>query len=67
MIERNDDEYELICDHCEDFVDGFDEFNDAVRYKKEYSWKSVKGAHGEWYELCPECSTPEIIKKYREK
>jgi hypothetical protein len=67
MIERNGDEYELICDHCEKLVDGFDEFSEAVQYKKVKGWKSVKGASGQWYELCRDCSTPEIIGKYREK
>jgi hypothetical protein len=67
MIERNGDDFELICDHCEDSVDGFDEFDDAVQYKKDYGWKSVKGESGEWYELCPQCSTPEIIREYRDK
>jgi hypothetical protein len=67
MIERSGDEYELICDHCEESVDGFDEFGYAVKYKKEYGWKSVKGDSGQWYELCRECSTPEIIRKYRKK
>jgi hypothetical protein len=67
MIERNGDEYELICDHCEDYVDGFDEFDEAVRHKKNNGWKSVKSDSGDWYELCPDCSTPEIISEYREK
>jgi hypothetical protein len=67
MIERSGDWHELICDHCEESVDGFDEFADAVQHKKDYGWKSVKGKSGEWHELCPECSTPEIIREYREK
>jgi hypothetical protein len=66
MIERNGNEYELICDHCEKSVDGFDEFSEAVQYKKVKGWKSVKGVSG-WYELCRECSTPEIIREYRGK
>jgi serine/threonine protein kinase len=59
--------FELICDHCEDSVDGFDKFADAVQYKKDTGWKSVKGGSGTWYELCPDCSTPEIIREYRGK
>jgi hypothetical protein len=66
MIERNRDEFELICDHCQDYVDGFDEFDEAVQYKKD-NWKSVKGESGEWYELCPDCATPEIIREYKNK
>jgi hypothetical protein len=67
MIERSGDEFELICDHCEDSVDGFDGFYEAVQYKKDNDWKSVKSDSGEWYELCPDCSTPEIIREYRKK
>jgi hypothetical protein len=67
MIERSGDEFELICDCCEDSVDGFEEFGEAVQYKKDNGWKSVKGASGIWYELCPDCSTLEIIQEYRKK
>jgi hypothetical protein len=67
VIERNGDGFEPICDHCEDSVDGFDEFDEAAQYKKDNGWKSVKGASGIWYELCPDCSTPEIIRGYRKK
>jgi hypothetical protein len=67
MIERSGWQYELICDHCEDSVDGFEEFDDAVKYKKENDWKSVKSSRGTWYELCPECSTREIMDEYSER
>jgi hypothetical protein len=67
MIDRNGDEYELICDHCEDSADGFDEFDEAVRYKKKNGWKSVKSDSGTWYELCPDCLTPEVISEYQTK
>ena len=67
MIERNGGEFELICDHCEDSVDGFDEFDDAVQYKKNNGWKNIKSDSGQWFELCPVCSTPEIVKEYRKK
>jgi hypothetical protein len=67
MIDRNSDEYELICDHCEDSVGGFDEFDESVQYKKNNGWKSIKGDSGTWYELCPDCSTSEIIREYRDK
>jgi hypothetical protein len=67
MVERNGGEFELICDHCEDSKKGFNEFDDAVRYKKAHGWKSVRGASKQWYELCRHCSTPEIIEEYRRK
>ena len=56
MIEGNDSlGYELICDECGEVVDGFEEFMDAVEYKKENNWKSVK-VNGEWLNICPDCS-----------
>jgi hypothetical protein len=67
MIERCGDEYELICDHCEEPIGGFNGFDDAVQYKKDNRWTSAKGASGQWYELCHECSTPEIMREYRGK
>jgi len=61
------EEFTLICDNCEEPVEGFTEFEDAVKHKKENGWTSVKSDSGEWYELCPECSTREIIEEYRRK
>jgi hypothetical protein len=66
MIERNGDGFELVCDHCEEPVDGFDDFEEAVKFKMTHAWKSVKGRN-QWYELCPLCATPEIIREYRGK
>jgi len=67
MIERNGWGFQLICDHCEDSVDGFEEFDLAVRHKKKNGWKSVKSNRGMWYEFCPKCSTDEIMGRYRDK
>jgi hypothetical protein len=66
MIEREGWNFRLICDHCEDYKDGFEEFEDAVSYKKRNGWKSVRGRTG-WFEFCPRCSTPEIMSEYRDK
>jgi len=66
MIEREGRYYTLICDHCEHEVEAFDNFEEAVEYKKKHGWKSVKGRSG-WFEFCPICSTPEIMQEYREK
>jgi hypothetical protein len=66
VIERSGDEFELICDHCNDTEDGFKTFDDAKDYKVE-NWKSVKTRTQGWVELCPDCSTYEIIREYREK
>lgn len=46
--------YDLICDICGNKEDGFYDFNEAVEYKKENSWKSEK-YKGEWEDVCPEC------------
>lgn len=72
MIEKSGwgtcEEFTLICDsNCGEEVEGFSEFDDAVKYKKQNGWTSVRGESGEWYELCPECSTREIIEEYRRK
>jgi len=66
MIEREGWNYRLICDNCEDYKDSFDDFEEAVEYKKKKGWKSVKG-RTHWFEFCPKCSTPENISKYRRK
>ena len=67
MIELLDGKFNLICDHCEDSEDGFPAHGDAVQFKLDNSWKSIKGASGQWYELCPSCSTQELINIYRKK
>lgn len=55
MIEKTDNnEYELICDICGDSVVGFDNFSEAVGYKKQEGWKSQKVADG-WEDACPNC------------
>jgi len=55
MIEKIDGRYRLFCDICGEAVEkGFNDFNDAVDYKKENGWKSQK-YKGEWEDVCPEC------------
>lgn len=57
MIEKfGDDMYQLECDNCGHCTDEtFDSFMEAVEFKKENNWKSIK-TNGEWKELCPECA-----------
>jgi hypothetical protein len=56
MIEKVGGEFELICDVCEESADEFfDEFYDAVEYKKDNGWRSRKDAKGNWEDVCPEC------------
>lgn len=58
-IEGSDDDgYELRCDSCgEAAEEQFDEFMEAVAFKKERSngWRSRKRG-GSWEDLCPDCS-----------
>jgi len=55
MIDNFNGVYTLDCDICGESVDEvFDDFYDAVDYKKDNGWKSQK--HGdEWEDVCPEC------------
>lgn len=45
----------LRCDICGDkALQDFDDFWDAVQYKKDNGWK-VKKWDGEWTDICTEC------------
>lgn len=47
--------YTLTCDGCgEEFY--FDDFYEAVEFKKEHDWKSKKNKDGNWEEFCPDCA-----------
>jgi hypothetical protein len=68
MIDKDGDEYELICDHCErTTMIKFDSFDEAVRYKMMKKWKPVKTKTQGWVDLCPRCATSENIEEYRNK
>lgn len=56
MIEKDvTDTFQLECDKCGFCVEeDFEEFYDAVNYKKDNDWKSVK-IDGSWQDRCPEC------------
>ena len=55
MIDKHNDLYFLVCDICgEEADEDFDDFYDAVEYKKENDWKSQK-YKGEWEDVCPVC------------
>ena len=59
MIDRNGSMFILTCDICaEEVVDDFDDFQDAVDYKKENGWKSQR-RNGEWEDICPICRESE--------
>ena len=54
-IQKQYREYVLICDICQNEVDGtFVNFIEAVDYKKENGWKSKKEGGG-WIDICPDC------------
>ena len=58
----------LLCDHCEEWCkETFDTWDEAVAYKrdKRNGWRSVKAPNGDWYDLCPECNTPEVVAKLK--
>lgn len=56
MVSRNYDRYYLTCDVCDTDADQeFDEFAEAVEFKRENGWRSRKTA-GHWEDLCPDCS-----------
>ena len=55
MIDRTCGSYDLTCDVCgEDAGEVFDDFYEAVQFKKDNGWKSQK-KNGEWEDVCPEC------------
>ena len=54
MIERFGSDYELTCDICGHSVVGFDDFEEAVDYKKDEGWISQNTSHG-WEDICPDC------------
>ena len=54
MIVKSNNGYKLVCDSCGYEVDGFDDFQEAVDYKKENYWKSKKFGD-EWEDNCINC------------
>ncbi len=59
MIDKQSGQYHLICDICgEEAEEIFDDFYDAVDYKKQNGWKSQKRM-GEWEDVCPGCQEVE--------
>ena len=60
-IERiSDHNYDLICDICYESADEFfEDFHDAVLYKKREGWKSRKDENGNWEDVCPNCQENE--------
>lgn len=57
MIHQSAGFYVIECDECGEESEGFDDFYDAVEWKKDRSngWRSRK-VDGDWQDLCPECA-----------
>jgi len=53
----------LICDHCEEVLDGFESWDEAVEYKKDKAngWRTIKDKDNDWCDLCPQCNKGGII------
>lgn len=49
--------YTPSCDMCGAELPEEFSFEDAVSSKKAHGWKSIRDVSGEWWDLCPECST----------
>lgn len=55
MIEYGENNtIELTCNICGNSVTGFDDFQEAVDYKKDNGWKSTR-YRGDWEDICPMC------------
>ena len=63
MIEKNYGLFLLMCDNCGFTIDDeFIDFYDAVDYKKEAGWRSIK-EQDIWLDLCPDCIQDMVPKK----
>lgn len=62
MIERIAEfEYELTCDICgESSGETFEEFMEAVDWKKQSDWKSLKDSKNNWHDVCPDCQQDDL-------
>lgn len=58
MIDKIHGVYYLICDRCEiEAEEEFNEFAEAVEYKKDNGWRSQQPRFEdeEWIDVCPDC------------
>ena len=56
MIDEIYKSYSLICDGCGLLIE-VNTFDEAVDYKKDNNWKSIKSGinRDDWSDYCPEC------------
>ena len=62
IVKMSDNSYVLYCDYCSNSADGFDDFLEAVNYRKSHSWKSFKNKNDEWTDKCPVCQSGDDIQ-----
>ena len=68
MINKEDyDAFSLTCDHCEEEAEEtFETFEEAVQFKKDNGWRSVKNVfENTWSDLCPDCQSPSILAEHK--
>lgn len=53
FLDFEDSEYYLVCDICGKRI-AFEEWENAVAYKKKNGWESRKQSD-EWIDICKEC------------
>lgn len=57
MIDNIGGVYILYCDICiEEAPISFEDFYEAVDYKKDHDWKNQRNSDGSWQDVCPECA-----------
>lgn len=58
MIEKEYSKYNIVCDGCGKMCPGFDTFQDALDYAKEYGWsyKTERRPGAEWENYCEDCN-----------
>lgn len=54
MIERIDKKYNLECDYCNNFKEGFKTFEEVLEYERIFGWKNIN-IEGIWVIKCPKC------------
>ena len=54
MILKEYGKYRLICDNCDEIIETYDSWDEAVEGKKEQQVKSSK-IDGKWIDVCYEC------------
>lgn len=62
IVKNSNSSYTLFCDYCSNSVDDFEDFFEAVNYRKSHNWKSFKNKNDDWMDKCPVCQSGEDIQ-----